>query len=283
MRSILRLVPGLLLALGLTATAFAAPPDGQSPSTAFPLSTTHSGTLTGSTGGAFAYYTFSYPGDGSQGTITLSFSPGDQATANGFGVSLWQAGSLLATTSGLSSTLGANSLTFSSTTPGPILAQVYNYNPGVLVSYQIGLSGVSQSAPAAATPSAAAAAAPAPAPSATPAPAGSASNPIPLKGPATDMLPGNLYGSFAYYTFDYPGDGSTQSVTLNFSPSGAEVANAVFVTLYQNGAQLAAGQGTQTPTPGQLVVSFSSTNAGPVLVQLANYNLDATISYTISH
>jgi len=276
MRSILRLIPGLLLALGLTATAFAAPPDGQSPSTAFPLSTTLSGTLTGSTGGAFAYYTFSYPGDGSQGTVALSFSPGDQATANGFGVSLWQAGSLLATTSGLSSTLGANSLTFSSTTPGPILAQVYNYNPGVPVSYQIGLSGVSQSAPVA-TPSAATA------PTPSTAPAGSASNPIPLKGPATDVLPGNLYGSFAYYAFDYPGDGSTQSVTLSFLPSGAEAANAVFVTLFQNGTQLADGQGTQTPTPGQLVVSFSSTNAGPVLVQLANYNMDATISYTISH
>ncbi len=278
MRSILRLVAGVVLAFGLSANALAAQPDGQSPETALPLSGTVSGNVTGSTGGTFVYYTFNYPGDESVGTLTLTFSPGDQATANGIGVTLWQAGSKLVTLGGLSSAFGTNSLTFSSKTAGPILAQVFNYNPGVSVAYQLTLAGVDQSAAPVPTPAPTATVGPAPS-----APAdGSPARPFPLTSPHADVLPGSPTGNFVYFTLDYPGDGSQQSVTLDFSPGSADVANAVFVTVYQNGTKLAAGQGTQTPTPGHLVVNFSSQTAGPVLVELANYNMMFTINYTMS-
>jgi hypothetical protein len=284
MRWLVRIAAGLVLALGLVLPAFAAQPDGRTPQTAFPLSGTAAGSLIGTTGGTFTYYTFNYPGDGSQGSLALTFSPGDQATANGIGVTLWQAGSQFKSISGVSNVPGANSTTFSSTTPGPILAQVYNYNPGVAVSYQLALAGVSQTAPApAASGPAPAVAAPTP----TPVPAaggdGSANSPFPLSAPASGILPGSKYGSFVNYTFNYPGDGSQQSATLDFSPRGNEVGNAVFLTLYQNGVQLAQGQGSASQTLGHIVVNFSSTTSGPILAQVSNYNMDATISYTVSH
>lgn len=279
MNWLLRIGAGLLLLLGSATTAFAATTGGgETPSTAIGLSETApaTGTLTGSAAGAFAYYTFQYPGNGSQGTLTLSISPNDPSTANAVGVNVYQAGATLATANAVGPTPGTNSVTFSSTTAGPILVQVYNYSQGEAVGYQLSLSGIT--APAA-TPSSSTA----PTSSPAPAPAGaSASSPISLTGARSGQLPGNTAGSYVYYTLDYPGDGSTQTVNLSFSPAGADVANAVFLNVYQNGTLLTSVQGTAGPALGQLVASYSSTTKGPVLIQIANYNAASTISYTIS-
>src|SRR5437588_735779 len=101
MRRILTFGFGLVLAFATAANAFAATADGKSPSTAAPLADIASTSLMGSGGGAFAYYTFNYPGDGSQATISLDFSPIDPATANAIGIDLWQNGQLVATTNGI--------------------------------------------------------------------------------------------------------------------------------------------------------------------------------------
>ncbi len=273
---ILRIGAGVLLALGVVASTFAATADGKTAATAIALSTSSpaTGSLTGSAAGSFEYFTFSYPGDGSVGTITINVSSTDPAVDNAVGVNVYQSGTLLATMNALGSPAGTNSVTFSSTTPGPVLVQVYNYQQGATVSFSLSLSGVTTMAP---TTSAA--------PTATPTPTkagSSASNPIKLTTSSSGTLPGNPAGSFVYYTVDYPGDGSTQSVTLSFSPAGADVANALIVNVYQNGNTLTSVQGTQAATLGQLTVSYSSTTAGPVLIQLANYNPSPTISYTIS-
>lgn len=276
MNWILRIGAGVLLALGVVASTFAATADGKTAATAIALSTSSpaTGSLTGSAAGSFEYFTFSYPGDGSVGTITINVSSTDPAVDNAVGVNVYQSGTLLATMNALGSPAGTNSVTFSSTTPGPVLVQVYNYQQGATVSFSLSLSGVTTLAP---TTSAA--------PTATPTPTkagSSASNPIKLTTSSSGTLPGNPAGSFVYYTVDYPGDGSTQSVTLSFSPAGADVANAIFVNVYQNGNTLTSVQGTQAATLGQLTVSYSSTTAGPVLIQIANYNPSPTISYTIS-
>jgi hypothetical protein len=51
---------------------------------------------------------------------------------------------------------GTHALSFSSTTPGPTLVQVYNYAPGVAVSFQLEASGVRTVPPAPASTVAAA-------------------------------------------------------------------------------------------------------------------------------
>lgn len=282
MNRFLRCIAGLVLGLGIVATAFAAAPDGKSPATAIHLvtGTPVTGSLAGSGAGSYTYYTLNYPGDGSVGTLTLDFSPSDPTTANAFGLNVYQAGNTITSSNAVSSTPGTTAITFSSTTAGPVLVQVYNFNPGVTVSYRLTLTGVNQPT-----------AAPAPSPTATPTPAaltgtaggvGSPTNPVPLARSASGVLPGNPAGSFAYYTFEYPGDGSVQTLTLSYSPGGIDVGNAVTLNVYQNGQTLVSTNGGQASAPGQLSVSFSSTTRGPVLVQIGNYNLMNTINYTIS-
>ena len=91
--------------------------------------------MNGSTAGAYRYLDFSYPTAGTQATLTLNYSPADPSTANAVGVNLWQNGALLATTNGVSSTPGSATLAFSSSTAGPILAQLYNYTNGESVDF----------------------------------------------------------------------------------------------------------------------------------------------------
>jgi hypothetical protein len=271
MRWLSRLVLGVFLALSMVMTALAAGPDGLSPTTALPISTSISGSLTGSSVGSFSYATFNYAGDGSQGTISFTFSPTDPLTAKAVGVNLFQNGASLGTLSGVSPTPGNASLTFSSSVAGPVLVQVFNYAQDVPVSFGLSLAGVNQSMPA-----------PAPTVAPTPAPSDSAANPLSLTGAPT-VLPGNSSGSFDYYTLDYPGDGSTQSLTLNFAPNDQTIGHAVTVNVYQNGNLLATNDGSHAATPGNLVVSYSSSTPGPVLVQVGNYNFSTTITYTLSH
>ena len=275
---LLRIGAGLALALGLAATAVAATPDGKTAATALTLSTSTpaSGSLVGSGAGSFAYYTFNYPGDGSIGTLTLTVSPTDTATLNAVGVNVFQNGNQITQATALGSTPGTNAVTFSSTTPGPILVQVYNYNPGVNASYRLSLSDVNT------TPSATPVATVTPRAIATPTSGGTATNPATLSTSASGTLAGNTAGNFTYYTFSIPGDGSTQTLTLNFSPGGIDVGNALVLSVFQNGTTLVTANGGQASAPGQLSVSFSSTTAGPVLVQIGNYNPSPTISYTIS-
>src|SRR5262249_31260269 len=159
-----------------------------------------------------------------------------------------------------------------STTRGPVLVQVYNYSNGTTVNYQLQLSGVNQAPPPPVMPTETiipALATPTQISSSTTGD-GSPSNPFAFNGSATGQLVGNSAGSFVYYTMAYPGDGSTQSLTFNYSPPGANVGNAVGVSVFQNGTQLTSVKATDNKgnPPGVVPVSFSSTVAGPVLIQI---------------
>src|SRR5262249_19084597 len=114
---------------------------------------------------------------------------------------------------------------------------------------------------------------------------GSPSNPFAFNGSSvTGQLPGNSAGSFVYYTMPYPGNGTVQTLTFHYSPPGANVGNAVDVAVFQNGTQLTSVQATQNlgNSPGVVPVSFSSSAAGPVLIQVGNYNPMQTIDYSLS-
>ena len=281
----LRIGAGLLLALGLVATAAAAP-SGSTAATAKPLpaSLSASGSIAGDSAGSYQYYTFNYPGDGSTGTITLNVTPTDPTVGNAVGLNLYQDGTQLASMNALSPTPGTNFAIFSSTTRAPILVQVYNYDQGATASYDFAITGVTASTPVTAAPSSAT---PAPAASSSTAAekaAGTASNPIQLTaGKAiSGTLAGDGGGSYVYYTIDYPGDGSTQTVTVNYSPTGIDVGNGVSVSIYQDGTTLNSESGSASSQPGTLAVGYTSLTKGPVLIQIANYNPSPTISYTIS-
>jgi hypothetical protein len=276
MRAVLRFGLGVALALGTVGVASAANvPAASSPGTAMPLSTASTTVIQGDNAGAFSFYRFDYPGQDIPGTLTITYRPSDPVTANAVGVNLYQGGALLASSTGVSSTPGTVTVDFSSATAGPVLVQVYNYLTGEPVSFQLALSPLAAPAPAAP--------APAPASATGSESASSADHPVSLAEPATGMLTGRTAGAYAYYTLPYPGDGSTQSVQLVFSPAGSNVSDGVYLNLYQNGAQLASVNATQAATPGVLVVPFSSSTAGPVLVQVANYTDGLTTGYTLSH
>ena len=111
---------------------------------------------------------------------------------------------------------------------------------------------------------------------------GTASSPYVLLGSASGILPGNDDGSYVYYTLPYAGDGSSQTITLGFSPMGHDVGDAVYLLLYQDGNLLASRSAVDSPTLGEIKASFSSSTAGSLLIQVGNYNPWSTISYTIS-
>jgi hypothetical protein len=281
-----RIALGALVALALVAGVSAANTDGKTAATAMPLTSIASGSITGSTTGAFSYYTFNYPGDGSVGTLTISITPSDPVTEIVVGANLYQNGTLLANMNAVGNPPGVNSVTFSSTTAGPVLVQVYNYSSSTPVSFQLQLSGVNQATPApAATPTPLIPALATPTlVSSSPQGDGSPGNPFALSGTTTGQLPGNAAGSFVYFTYPIAGDGSTQTLHLTFSPRGGEVGTNVFVTVFQNGTQLVSVKGTtnENNPPGVLPVSFVSSVAGPVLVQIGNYDATQTIDYTLS-
>src|SRR5689334_17258231 len=79
-RHILRSVAGAVIALSVVTSAMAANADGKSPTTAMTLSGIVTGSLMGSTAGAYDYFTFPYAGDGSIATINFSVSPNDPVT-----------------------------------------------------------------------------------------------------------------------------------------------------------------------------------------------------------
>jgi hypothetical protein len=116
---------------------------GQSPSTAvaFPSTLTVAGTLTGSAGGAFTYYTFNSPANGATGSVTLVVSPRDSVTDNNVGVILYQGAYSIASINALGYTPGVNSAGFPLTTAGPVVVQVYNYGQATSATYTVVISG----------------------------------------------------------------------------------------------------------------------------------------------
>jgi hypothetical protein len=236
----------------------------------------------GNPGGGFNDYAISYPGGGAADSLALTFFPDDPSTAHAIGVNLYENGALLATTTGVTSTLGTTDLTFSSPSAGPILAQVYNYTNGTPVTYQLGLSGptVTPSPATAVTAPAPSAASSPSAPAASSTVSSEATSPVALTGPMSGTLVGNSSGTDAYYAVPYAG--GVQSVTLTFSPDTAADANGLFVVFDQNGANIGSASGSDASTPGNLVASYHSNVNGTVLIQIGNYNSGTPISYTIT-
>ena len=277
---------GALLGLGLTGQVFAASAVGTSADHPASLESAAHGSIAGSSAGAYNYYVINYPGQYQIGTLSLDFGPADPTISSAVGLSVWQNGTEISSVNGTSAAdPGSISVPFSSDQAGPVLVQVYNYDQNQNVTYDLNLSGLPQSAsvPTSVAPavSVAPAAAAAPKSSST----GTAAQPVDLSTPKGGTLVGSLAGAYAYYSLSYPGDGSVQVINFSYSPSGGDIANGVFVNVYQNGTLLSTYPGTENGSegPGNVQVMYSSATAGPVLIQIANYNNNVPINFSISH
>lgn len=117
-----------------------APPlvtDNTTPAGAIPLVQSVSGSITGSSGGAFAYYTFFYPGDESQVSLDMTVWPADSLLNRGQGFNVYLGDRLIAKSGQDKDDIGRLTARFASVLAGNFLVQVYNYNPGLTTQFTL--------------------------------------------------------------------------------------------------------------------------------------------------
>lgn len=108
--------------------------------------------------------------------------------------------------------------------------------------------------------------------------------PIPLTGTQSGVLAGTHGGSPTFYLLPSAPAGTTQSVTLDFTPVGADLTNAFYLTVFQGNTVLANVAGTDTPRPGHLHPSFTSRGSDPIVARIQSFNVEylPPLSYSIS-
>src|SRR5579884_654376 len=222
----------LLLALSATAaqaaTATTAGVPNDTPQTAVVLSGTVSGDIDAippNLGVAHqAFLKFQYPGDNSLVTVDVDLAPGDPSAAHNAGVLVYgPTNGKLYAKGGQTGKHPSYEAQFQSTEPGWYLVEIYNTNvvPLHYTATATGLPPQPTAVPGAAAATATAAAVATPTP--TPVPVGqntTADRATALTGsPVNATLAGTPAGSFQFYKFTYPGDGSSVRIDLDVSPS----------------------------------------------------------------
>jgi len=135
--------------LTLTGTVSAAPATG-SPTNPLPLVGPVDGSLIGNSGGAYAFFQFSYPGDGSTVSLTLTTNNATPLNSGAAGLNVYQGHTTA--TAGRDGPFTDLAL-FSSTTPGPVLAQVFDYDPANNIAFTLTPQGLPVPSAAATTAS----------------------------------------------------------------------------------------------------------------------------------
>jgi hypothetical protein len=96
-----------------------------------------SGLLVGSPAGTFGMHTFSYPGDESDLTVTMTAPPLDPSFAGTTGFKIYDPAGHLVAEGTLRATLWERDATLSSDVAGEYLVLVYNYAEGMELSYTL--------------------------------------------------------------------------------------------------------------------------------------------------
>ncbi len=100
---------------------------------------------------------------------------------------------------------------------------------------------------------------------------------LPFGGAASGDLPGIPptlgLGKFAFYSFQYPGDGSTITFWVDVSPGDPATAPHAGFAIYGPGTTKPYAQGAQTGKHPSYEALFSSTTPGTYLIQVFNYNV----------
>ena len=263
-----------LLVLGATTPTRAQAPDGTSPESAIQLTSAEpqSGHLVGDVVGEFAYYWIDYPGDGRDAVIAMGFAPADDPMSRSIGLHVWQGNVRLTNMTGVSGTRGANRVTFFSNRRGPLLVQVFNYLPGREVFFQLTLTGLP--VPSGVTPSVA----PAPAPTPEAAPAEEPGDR--LTDMAMTSITGDSGGAYAYYWIENQ-PWKTGTLRLEFSPSDATTTRSVGISVWRGAILVGKITGGESPDKGATMLSFSTGQSGPLLVQIANHRSGAVANFKV--
>lgn len=251
--------------------------NNSSPSQALAVNTinaTLGGTLVGSAAGAFQYFTIRYPGGNASATITMNASPTYNAQGQAYGFNVYRANpstgatTLVASSSQTASDVNSTTLsaTISQPSAGAYQLQVFNYWPGVSITYGINATGLAGAAPTA---------------------KGNldAGHAIVLNSAhqgASETLAGNNGGAFNYYLVNYPGSQSQLNISVTFESTGGAPDSALGFKVY-NGSTLQAtayaaddGTGVQSASWG-----YQDANAATFGIQVFNYASNTTAAYTI--
>lgn len=119
-----------------TQPAAAATPEQTTPQEVQSLGNSVSGTLAGSSGGTYTYYTLEHPGNDQDVMVTMNYTPADSVTVNGMGFVVYGPGDRTIN-SEPSGTPGERTTTISASEPGQYLIQVYNYIDGASMNYTL--------------------------------------------------------------------------------------------------------------------------------------------------
>ncbi|HLH73004.1 MAG TPA: hypothetical protein VKX96_06950 [Chloroflexota bacterium] len=224
------------------------------------------GSLIGSTGGVYRYYHFLYQGGNVQVLVTMTFQPGfgkvgpRQVGFNVYGPNnlIW-VGSPLGTSQDVSTV----QVPVASSAPFDALVQVFNYTPGIQVSYNLwvsGLVGGSQSGPVVtnnATPNTAAVI---------------TTDNVLIDG----TLIGKWGGTFQYFTLSNPGHGVPLAVTFNASPLYNGQGYAYGFNLYRDDPNsqvtLAATSAPISQDASSITFGASVSQDAPAIYQLQIYS-----------
>ena len=221
--------------------------------------------LVGDRAGSFAYYGVDSPGGGRKVTIQVRFDRADPAARRGLGFNVYGPnGRLLGrgTAAGDVSS-GVMEARLDASVPALWLVQVYNYLPNAPASYSVVAQGLAEDAKGPTTQR----------PDAEPAGA------TVLETFASGELVGSHGGSFVFLKLTYPGDGSTTTLHLTFTPADAILSRGVGFAVYSPLGEVLRGE--TTGVPGERQASWASRARGIYLVQIYNYNEGANIRYMV--
>jgi hypothetical protein len=258
-------------------TAVIVAKDNTAPGAAIAVTTTNAsigGTIVGNEGGAFQYFTLNYPGGNAPLNITMNVTPAYNAVGQAYGFNVWRptvpgkAASQVATGSLVAQ--DANSMAYAATvtaiTAGPYQLQVFNYWPGVTITYGVTTTGLGGPAPQTSENL-------------------DAAHAVTLNSAqpgATETLVGNHGGAFNYFLVNYPGNNVAQTVSITYLDPGGAPDPALGFKVY-DGATLVA-----TIIPGDDgfgihsgAWNFTGPDAKTYGIQAFNYSEGSTATYMV--
>jgi hypothetical protein len=228
-----------------------------------------SGSLVGSSSGAFSFFDLDYPGGEWPMTVSLSYSPVNSLPSEAFGFNVYHNGDLVvrATESSRSGDTGTATATISAITPDKYTLQIVNYAQGVTANYAIGVNGLTGSISEASGNS-------------------ESNKAIGLNATVTGghgKLAGSGAGSFGYYSINYQGNNETIAVVLSFTPGLGVAGTGIGFTVYGPDGSVTnsmAGPGRNSDE-GVEWAKITSDKAGYYGVQVFNYVPGITSEYTV--
>ena len=112
--------------------------------------------------------------------------------------------------------------------------------------------------------------------------AATADQAVPLTQPMSGHLDPNSAGSFAYYSFSYPGDQSTVTIDLNVAPDDPTLLPLTGFNVYgPRPGQVYATGGIQNDLDPDVSGNVISSDPGTYVVQVYNYNPQNPIDFTV--